>query len=160
MEIREVSEIQGTVDWKKEKEKGVSFAMLRVGYGNGVTDLQFRKNAQGCNDMGIPCGAYWFSYAWTPEMAEREAEHCVGMLEEYEIAGPVCIDLEETSLRYARSRGEEISGETAAEIIERFGKRIEASGYLPGYYSKRTGICDLEQICAEYKKEKRRNPGI
>lgn len=148
----EVSELQGNIDWKRMKEAGIKFAMLRAGCGDGVIDLQFRKNAQGCNDTGIPCGAYWFSYAHTPELAAREAEHCIETIEEYEISCPVCIDFEEASIRYARSRGREINGKTAAKIIESFCHRARQLGYLAGYYSKGTGIADPGKICDGFRK--------
>lgn len=149
----DVSELQGNIDWKQLKEAGIELAMIRAGYGAGVIDLQFRKNAQGCNDTGISCGVYWFSYAYTPEMAEKEAEFCAETIEEYEISYPVCIDFEEASIRYARSRGREISKETAAEIIEKFCSRTEQLGYSAGYYSKRTGVVNPKKLCDVFKTE-------
>ena len=47
--------------------------MLRAGYGQGNVDPKFGRNASECERLGIPFGIYWFSYAYTPEMAAKEA---------------------------------------------------------------------------------------
>lgn len=131
----DVSEFQGNIDWSLVKAEGIQFAMLRAGYGSGTIDLQFRKNAEGCNRVGIPCGVYWFSYAYTPEMARQEAEHCIETIEEFEISYPVCIDFEYASVRYAESVGVIVTRELATEIIEAFCNRVEELGYFAMYYS-------------------------
>lgn len=131
----DVSEFQGNIDWIQVKKAGVQFAMLRAGYGSGTIDLQFRRNAEGCNDVGIPCGVYWFSYAYTPEMARQEAEYCIETIEEFEISYPVCIDFEYASVRYAESVGVTVTRELATEIIEAFCSRVEELGYFAMYYS-------------------------
>ena len=69
----DVSKWQGSVDWQAVKDDGIEFAMLRAGYGQGNIDPQFERNASECTRLGIPFGVYWFSYAYTPEMARREA---------------------------------------------------------------------------------------
>jgi GH25 family lysozyme M1 (1,4-beta-N-acetylmuramidase) len=57
----DVSYAQGKVDWKKMKDGGVEFAMLRAGYGKTASqkDAQFEANYAGCKANGVPCGAYW-----------------------------------------------------------------------------------------------------
>ncbi|MDO4313812.1 MAG: glycoside hydrolase family 25 protein [Eubacteriales bacterium] len=131
----DVSEFQGNINWAQVKASGIQFAMLRAGYGSGTIDLQFRKNAEGCNREGIPCGVYWFSYAYTSEMARQEAEQCIETIEEYEISYPVCIDFEYASVRYAESLGVTVTRELAAEIVEAFCRRAEELGYFAMYYS-------------------------
>lgn len=131
----DVSEFQGNVNWTQIKSQGIQFAMLRAGYGSGSIDPQFRKNAEECNRVGIPCGVYWFSYAYTPEMARREAEFCIETIEEFEISYPVCIDFEYASVRYAQSVGVTITRELATEIVEAFCSRVEELGYFAMYYS-------------------------
>lgn len=137
MSIRgiDVSEFQGNINWRQVKDSGIQFAMLRAGYGTATIDQQFRKNAQGCNDTGIPCGVYWFSYAYTPEMARREARQCIETIEEYRIEYPVCIDFEADSVRYAGTKGVTVTRELATEIVDAFCKQTEELGYFAMYYS-------------------------
>lgn len=131
----DVSEFQGNIQWDRVKKAGIQFAMLRAGYGTKTIDPQFRRNAQGCNDVGIPCGVYWFSYAYTPEMARNEADQCMQAIEEYRIGYPVCIDFEGDSVRYAASRGVTVTGELATEMVRTFCERVEEWGYFAMYYS-------------------------
>ena len=61
----DVSKHQGVIDWQKVKEAGIEFAMIRAGYGAGNVDAQADRNFSECNRLGVPCGVYWFSYAYT-----------------------------------------------------------------------------------------------
>lgn len=131
----DVSRFQGNIDWGEVKRSGVEFAMLRAGFGTGSIDVQFRKNAEGCTRCGIPFGVYWFSYAYTPQMAADEAQQCFETVEEYDLAYPVCIDFEEDSVRYAATKGVTVTRELATRIVEDFCGRIEDLGYFAMYYS-------------------------
>ncbi len=131
-----VSERDGNINWENMKEKGIGFAMLCAGYGSGSIDLQFRKNAEACSKLSIPFGVYWQSYAYTVEMAQREAEFCMETVEEFELAYPICIKYDNSSIRYAQSKGIRVTEEFAWEMIRTFGRRVEAEGY--------TSVCFLE----------------
>lgn len=132
----DVNETDGNVDWKQMKEKGIGFAMLCAGYGSGSIDLQFRKNAEMCNKLGIPCGAYWISYAYTAEMARREAEFCIETIEEFEFTLPLCVKYDYGSVRYAESKGVRVTEELIKELTKAFCRRAEKAGY--------TAFCCME----------------
>ena len=79
----DVSEHNGVVDWDKAKADGVQFAMLRMGYGSDLKsqdDSQFERNVHECERLGIPWGAYLYSYALTVEQAKSEAKHALRLL--------------------------------------------------------------------------------
>ena len=105
----DVSGHQGNIDWRKVKASGIQFAMLRAGYGANTVDSEFERNAHGCMEEGIPFGVYWFSYAYTPEMARREAEKCISVIREYKVQYPVCYDFEYDSVRYAQQNGVQVT---------------------------------------------------
>ncbi len=78
----DVSKWQGKIDWEKAKADGCEFAILRAGYGALITqkDSTFEYNYSECIRLGIPVGAYWYSY-WngTPEQEmEVFLECCEG----------------------------------------------------------------------------------
>ena len=79
----DVSQWQGDIDWAAVKAAGVEFAMLRAGYGQGNVDPKFGRNASECERLGIPFGIYWFSYAYTPEMAAKEALYALEAVRPY-----------------------------------------------------------------------------
>lgn len=125
----DVSEADGNVDWRQMKEKGIGFAMLCAGCGSGTIDLQFRKNAEACNGLGIPCGAYWLSYAFTLEMAGREVAFCLETVEEFDLSLPLCVKYDGGSVRYAESKGIKITERDVTEIVEAFCRKAEETGY-------------------------------
>ena len=69
----DVSKWQGRIDWPLVKSAGVQFAMIRssFGWGQGNTDLQFETNYENATKVGVPVGAYHYSYARTPAEAAR-----------------------------------------------------------------------------------------
>ena len=131
----DVSQHQGSIDWRKVKASGIQFAMLRAGYGANTVDGEFERNARGCMEAGIPFGVYWFSYAYTPEMARREAEKCISVIREYKVQYPVCYDFEYDSVRYARQNGVRVTRTLATWLVEAFCGRVEELGYFAMYYS-------------------------
>lgn len=75
----DVSKHQGVINWEKVKASGlVNFAILRAGFGkeSSQIDVQFERNYSECKRLGIPCGAYWYSYAKTAAEAGQEAAVC------------------------------------------------------------------------------------
>ena len=131
----DVSGHQGNIDWRKVKASGIQFAMLRAGYGANTVDSEFERNARGCMEEGIPFGVYWFSYAYTPEMARREAEKCISVIREYKVQYPVCYDFEYDSVRYAQQNGVRVTRTLATRLVEVFCGRVEELGYFAMYYS-------------------------
>lgn len=73
----DVSTWQGSINWEKAAASGIKFAMIRAGYGQNNIDQQFRANAMGAVKAGVYVGFYWFSYAYTNEMAWAEANYLV-----------------------------------------------------------------------------------
>ena len=131
----DVSEWNGTINWERVKEDGISFAILRVGYGanegkgyTAIADAEFERNARECERVGMPYGVYLYSYARTADQAKKEAQGVVKLLEGHTLAYPVYIDIEDPS------QGRLTAKEFAA-IATAFCTTIEEAGYEPGVYS-------------------------
>lgn len=131
----DVSKWQGSVDWQAVKDDGIEFAMLRAGYGQGNIDPQFERNASECTRLGIPFGVYWFSYAYTPEMARREAQFCVQAAAPYKLQYPAAFDFEYDSVDYASERGVAVTKSLASSLARAFCDEIEDSGLYPMVYA-------------------------
>ena len=91
----DVSYADGRIDWRRVREDRIEFAMVRAGFGDGNIDQEFERNARECNRERIPLGIYWFSYAYTREMARREAKQCVEIIRRYRVEYPVAFDFDE-----------------------------------------------------------------
>ena len=133
----DVSEFQGEVDWERVKAAGYKFAMLRAGYGYNTIDKQFRRNASECNRIGLPVGAYWFCYAFSPEKAVQEADGCIDTVSEYRLDYPVCYDIEQASADYIEKQDVSFTPALAKNVVKSFCDRIEAKGYYAMFYTNR-----------------------
>ena len=133
----DVSEFQGEVDWERVKAAGYKFAMLRAGYGYNTVDKQFRRNASECNRIGLPVGAYWFCYAFSPEKAVQEADGCIDTVSEYRLDYPVCYDIEQASADYIEKQDVSFTPALAKNVVKSFCDRIEAKGYYAMFYTNR-----------------------
>ena len=126
----DVSVYQGNIDWNAAKADGVEFAVIRAGYGKYVSqkDKYFDQNMQNAKAAGLPCGAYWFSYALTPEDAIKEADAFYEVIKNYQFEYPVSFDMETESQA-------NLSKEAVTAIIEAFCGRMESYGYYTTLYS-------------------------
>lgn len=123
----DISEHQGVIDWDKVKSSGkVDFAIIRAGYGKEISqvDRQFERNYSECKRLGIPCGAYWYTYATTADEAKQEASVCFRTLARKSFEYPVAFDIEEQS-----------SLMNASELCEAFCSELEKAGYYTAVYS-------------------------
>ena len=126
----DVSYCQNEVDWDAAKASGlVDFAILRAGYGRETSqvDTQFERNYAACKRLGIPCGAYWFSYAMSADEAKREAQVFLQTIKGKSFEYPVYMDLE-LAKQFALGKA------SCSAIVDAFLSVLEQSGYYAGLY--------------------------
>lgn len=132
----DVSEWQGNIDWAKVKNSGVSFAIIRCGYGSNKSnydDDQFLNNVKGARANGIDIGIYLYSYADDVNDATSEAQHVLRLLDEAnlspsDLAYPVFYDLEDDSVLA-------LSASQKGQLATKFCNAITSAGYEVGIYS-------------------------
>ncbi len=126
----DVSAFQGDIDWNKVKADGISFAILRAGYGKVASqvDAKFFQNYRNAKAAGVPVGAYWYSYAKTVEEAKLEAAACINTLKSTQLEYPIYYDVEENS-QYKLGKTQ------VSAIIKAFCTAMEAAGYWVGLYT-------------------------
>ena len=75
----DVSYCQGNIDFSKIDKNQVQFVIIRSSYGweANQKDSKFEQNYEGFKKLGIPVGAYHYSYAKTKEQAVMEAKYCL-----------------------------------------------------------------------------------
>ena len=134
MKYLDISVWQTNVDYKKASA-GLDGIILRAGYGKGNEDQLFRKHYEGFSQYGIPIGVYWFSYALNAEDAANEALYCISTIHNLKIELPVCYDLEDDSLKFAKMRGVTINKAMATKMAESFLSTIEENGYYAMLYT-------------------------
>ena len=151
----DISTHNGNVDIKRVRDAGYKRIGIRAGYGKNNTDQKFDRNALACANLGVPVLLYWFSYAYTVEMAAKEAEFAVEHAKKYWEKCPIAFDLEYDSIRYARTKGVNINMELATAMAVAFMRRVEELGYTPVLYSNKDYLknyFDLNKIKIRFNK--------
>ena len=128
----DVSAYQGKIDWQKVKAAGIEFAILRAGLGKLATqkDARFEENYAGAKAAGIAVGAYWYSYAVTPEEAKQEAAACIEVLKGKQFDFPIFFDQEEKKTL-------DTGKANCSAMVQAFCDALEAAGYWAGLYTSR-----------------------
>lgn len=130
----DLSYCQKGIDYKKLKDNGVKFAIIRAGYSE-MRDSLLDAHVRGCGALGIDIGFYWYSYARTREEALREASACIKAIGDYaKPKYPVFFDAEESAL--AKEIGK--SGMTGLTLA--FIEELEKNGYPSGVYANPSWI--------------------
>ena len=126
----DVSSWQGNyINWDEVKKAGYSFAIIRAGFGRerSQKDASFEVNYTGAKKAGLLIGAYWYSYAVSPEDAKKEAEACLATLSGKTFDLPIFYDIEEASILSKSSKD-------VTAIAKNFCEAIEKGGYRAGIY--------------------------
>lgn len=128
----DVSSHNGNINWGAVKNDGIEFAILRVGYGmyDYQKDAQFENYYAGATSVGIPVGAYLYSYAKNVAEAEREADCAIKWLNGRKLNLPVYFDIEDPSQEHL-GRG------TLDAMCRAFCNKIEQAGYSAGIYASK-----------------------
>lgn len=140
MHFIDVSEHQGDINFKKVKSSGVKGVIIRAGYGNNHTDKYFYQNIKNAQSAGLSVGIYWFSYAYTKSMAEKEAKYCLNLIKKYKINLPVYFDWEYDSMRFAKENMRSSAFNSTnwrtliTKMTDAFCSKIKKGGRRPGYY--------------------------
>lgn len=133
----DVSYHQGMIDWKKVKESGVEFAIIRAGYGKNTVDNYFIENICGANCVGIEIGVYWFIYALNEKEAIENAKRCIDTIALYKdiIGLKVWCDYEYDSDNYSIKNDVVQNKESRTRIVKAFLHTLEEYGYDVGVYA-------------------------
>lgn len=148
----DVSNHNGTIDWKKVKASGVDYAIIRVGFrgygtdtakGEGVAllDKNFEKNIQGAIAAGVQVGVYFYSQAITIQEAIEEASIAVNYAGKYKLTYPIYFDTEyATSDRIGRA--DKLSKSARTDITIAFCETVRNAGFKAGVYASKSFFDD------------------
>lgn len=124
----DISEHNGSVDFNSLKKAGVSFVIIRCGYGSDYAnqdDSRFSENVRKAEQAGMPWGVYLYSYAKNASMAKSEAKHVLRLLGGKEPLYGVWYDVEDPQL----------SGCDVVSTSKTFCDAMEAAGLYAGIYA-------------------------
>ena len=144
----DVSKYQGNIDFKKVKNAGIQFAIVRIGYGQyeSQKDEYFEANYEGFRAQGIPVGVYLYSYAKSVSDAKKEAAVVLKWLNGRRLNLPVYYDIEDKSQI-------NLGKNTLTKMCEAFCEEIEKGGYWAGVYANKyffTTYLDYQKLGEKY----------
>ena len=133
----DVSRFQGEINWKKVKESGIDFAIIRAGLrgtteGKLLTDDFFEDNIEGATENGIDVGVYFYSQAVNKEEAEEEVQLILDLIEPYKVTYPVVIDIESAESDSARTA--DMTTDDYELVVKTFCDMVSNAGYKPMIY--------------------------
>ena len=99
----DVSQWQGSIDWKKVAASGVQVAIIRYADGSYI-DRYFFQNMAGAIKAGLHVGAYIYSRATNEMQAREEAQRLIKACEPYAYDMPLYIDLEADSQKHIANK--------------------------------------------------------
>lgn len=144
----DISEWQGKLsleDFKKIKNSGIEFVIIRCGYttyGKSKTkyiDDYFESNYELCKKIGLSVGTYYYSCATTIEEAEEEANFVLKLIKGKKFEYPIIIDTEDNhdikNNKYAPTSQASIGKSKLTPIISKFCDIIEDNGFYVAIYA-------------------------
>ena len=151
----DVSRWNQLIDWKKVKEDGIEFAIIRCGYrgatsGSLVLDPMYEYNIRGAIEAGIPVGVYFFTQAMSEVEAIEEASMVIRLIEDYDVDYPVFLDSESAG---GNGRADSLEADERTKYHKAFLETIASAGYETGVYASKNWLnnrLDMTQL-SQYK---------
>ena len=147
----DVSQWQGTINWKKVKADGISFVFIRCSYTslksfNLHTDPKFTANVTAAAAAGLKVGVYHYSGATSATEAKKEADYVLKVIKPYKskITLPVMIDYEPGTRVTANYK--KTSKTTRTKYATTFCNAAKAAGYTSGVYCSTSWFPDYFNI--------------
>jgi len=120
----DISTWQDGINYQAIRER-TNYCILRAGFST-TKDNQLENHY--ANLLGLNLGAYWYSYAQSPEEARQEAYKFLEVIEGKKFTLPLYLDIEDPSMAG-------LGRSTLDAIVKAFGEVIEDAGYYFGVYS-------------------------
>ncbi len=140
----DVSSWQDIIDWKRVKNAGIDFAILRSSF-YVKKDKTFDYNIVEAQKAGVMVGVYHYCYALTVAEAREEARYFLSVIEPYDPDFPVILDFEDPSQ-------EELGKTRLTAIAKTFLDEVKNAGYYPMLYANKhwlTNLLDMNRL-SEY----------
>ena len=132
----DVSRWQGDIDFKKVKDAGCEFVIIRLGYYSGgvaEVDLFFKKNIEKAKENDLKIGIYYYSEDYSAEELKAHVAWIFDTLGDYKLDFPVVFDWED----FFGFEEYGISINDLNELYKVFALEVEKYGYDAMLYSSK-----------------------
>ena len=126
----DVSAWQDDIDWKKVKDSGVEFAIIRIGFGHTSKgeikiDNWYLNNIKKAKEQNIDLGLYFYSYASSEKEAIEQADWTIKTFDGESLSLPIAFDWED----WSDFNSYKVSFKKLNNIASSFINEIEKHGY-------------------------------
>ena len=126
----DISHWQGQIDFKKVKESGIDFVIIKAGGSDAgfYKDKMFETNYREARTAGLSVGAYYFvgKKFYGVVSGAADAERFYEIIKDKEFDYPIFLDVETTDARYK---------ELATDAAISFCEHLQNKGYFVGIYA-------------------------
>ena len=134
----DVSKWQGEIDFKKVKNAGASFVMIRIGVQKKAgekleIDPYFEQNFKNAKEAGLKVGVYLYTIATNEKESIRHAEWVINKLNGAKLDLPIVFDWE--NWKYWNEY--KMSFHDINEMFNKFADTVEKAGYEGMLYSSK-----------------------
>ena len=132
----DISRYNGSIDFKKVKDSGIEFVMIRCGTGYGqrpCKDVKFETYYKLAKAAGLKVGTYFYSYALSVNQARTEAAWVLDWIKGKQFDYPIVFDMEERGVA-------KLGKAKVSAIAIAFCSVVEHAGYYVSIYSSKSWI--------------------
>lgn len=140
----DISKWQGDVDFNALKDAGVEFVIIRVGTSSGINgenilDSKFIQNIKMANEINMPVGIYFYSYANSEKRAISDALWVIEQIKDYDVDLPIAFDWENWSFYNEFN----LSFFGLSNMANSFVETLRDAGYEGMLYSSKNYLEDI-----------------
>ncbi len=133
----DISRWQEDIDFKKVKEAGASFVLMRLGVQSAnrelTVDTYYKENIKKAKEAGLKVGVYLYSIATSKKEAINQADFVLDTLDNEKLDLPIVFDWES----WENWNTFKISFHDINEIAKSFIERVKEKGYQGMLYSSK-----------------------
>ena len=134
----DVSRWQGDIDFKKVKEAGAEFVIMRMAVSNGPDDeigldSKFKQNLKNAKKAGLKIGVYVYTSPATVKEVKKQAEFIVKELDGTKLDFPIAYDFE----NWEDVRKLKLNIHDLTNMMDEFYKIVNKEGYEVMLYSSK-----------------------
>ena len=134
----DVSYWQQNIDFKKVKEAGCEFVIIRLGVNSDIDktidpDSFYEKNIKLAKEAGLKVGVYVYTSAITAKISKEHAKWVIKILDKQKLDFPIAFDWE----NWSKFRSYKISTYDLTNSFISFKNEIEKHGYKAMLYSSK-----------------------
>ncbi len=136
--VEDVSKWQGDINFKKVKEAGCEFVIIRLGYQKGLNgemtlDVKYADNIKKATEQGLKVGLYVYTYAASVEDAKNQAQWAIKNIGDYDIDLGISYDWES----WSNFNKLNLSYHNFTKLADTFLDSVKKYGYTGYLYSSK-----------------------